>query len=192
MMLGSKLVKVRLTLASLAVLWLTLCTAHGQGTTFFSNGGQGNGVYAPVFLQGTGYGPGPDFSAELALVNSNVSLTPLVPTTTFRSGVPNPVASEFVFPISVVVPGVMPGERGTFVMRVWETALGSYDGAVKAGSYFGESEPITIQVGPENPVLSSLLNGLMPFTVAVPEPTVLTLAFAGAALIAIVARYRSR
>jgi hypothetical protein len=175
-------VSMRVLLIIISIV-VTMSSSFGQGTIYFSNGPGGIGVDAPVTLGTTDLGPGADFTAQLMLVQAGGSLSALVPTTTFRSGAMNPVAGHYLLPIAVSVPGVAPGQDATFVIRAWQTALGSYENAVRAGYYFGQSPPVTVLAGPDNPPFPAVLTGLERFTIVVPEPEPLLLISAGALLI---------
>src|SRR5687767_13418511 len=92
--------------------------SYGQGQVVFAN--RVTGVFdAPVILTGDPRGPGPDYSAQLLLQGANGSLTPLLPTTTFRpSGIgAAAVADRYWFPVTLDVPGVPSGANATFVVR---------------------------------------------------------------------------
>ena len=66
-------------------------------------------------------------------------------------------------------PGVESGSNATLVMRAWETALGSFESAVRAGYHYGESAPFLIRVG-GGPLPAAYLDTLQPFDIVVPEP----------------------
>ena len=100
-------------------------TGYAQGTVLLSN--LGGGVNAPVLYGdiAAGRGPGPDFTAQLLLVNANNALTPLLPTTTFRPPGTTPqtaIADRYLETRTVEVPGVAPGTRATFIVRAWRTS----------------------------------------------------------------------
>ena len=106
---------------------LTTVTCFAQGQVYFANrvGLQGSILNAPVTIQGTQDGPGPDYSVQLALLGANGSLTPLTPISTFNppgTGA-GAISSQFWAPKTVDVPGVFGGQQATFVVRAWLTAL---------------------------------------------------------------------
>ena len=72
-------------LIALAAVLIT-AASYGQGQVNFQNrvGSGGSILNAPVTIQGTQDGPGPDWSVQLLLQNANGSLTPLTPTSTFN------------------------------------------------------------------------------------------------------------
>src|SRR5258708_5090097 len=77
----------------------------------------GGAVNAPV-SRPDGSGAGAGVTAQLFRVNSNGSLTPLLPTTTFRTA---PVAARFyVLGALVGIDSVEPFETVTLRMRAWE------------------------------------------------------------------------
>jgi len=102
--------------AALAV-FLTTVSCFAQGQVNFANrvGMGGSIVNAPVIIQGTQNGPGAEFTAELALVGANGSLTPLIPTSTFGtdSSLPSEIRDMYWQPKIVDVP-VQPGTEATF------------------------------------------------------------------------------
>jgi len=118
-------------------------SSFAQGTLVFSNR-QPTGD-APVSLpDGTGAGNLPDVVAQLYLVvGSGASrvLTPLTPTTTFRTT--SPAAKFFLIPINpFAVDGVLPGQPATVRMRIHSGP--SYDYAVRHGSLYWESNDVFI------------------------------------------------
>src|SRR5688572_1936900 len=135
-----------LRLIPLGALLLELfprCAA--QGLIWFNNKVGGGGVDAPVLLQGTLEGPGPAFSAQL-YISDGGSLTPLTPATVFRErGVgAAAIASRYVVPVEVMVPSLPSGAPAILVMKAWNTSLGTFDDAVRAGYYYGQSSPFEI------------------------------------------------
>ncbi len=141
----------------------------GQGYVLFANK-FGAAVDAPVIrhLDPVRDGPGPEWTAQLFLMNQTV-LTPLYPSSTFR---PVPIAAVFGIPRywfakTNEVPGVLPGETATFLVRAWKTSFRTFEAAAKLG-YVGESAPVTITVGDvSTPALLAGLQGFEvgPFTV---------------------------
>jgi hypothetical protein len=170
---------------------LVTAASYGQGQVNFQNrvGSGGSILNAPVTIQGTQDGPGPDWSAQLVLVNANGSLTPLAPTSTFaKAGTGNAAAaSQFWAAKTVDIAGHFAGESLNFVVQSWLTSQGSYDAAVKAGGGFGTSAQFAAVLGgaqsdPNAPPATpgNLLN-LKAFTVVpVPEPSVIALGVLGA------------
>jgi hypothetical protein len=159
------------------VLFFACATAFGQGQVMFANR-LGTEVDAPVLGPGL-TGLGPAFSAQLMLVGSQDSLTPLLPITTFQPpGIgAAAIADRYWVPQTVEVPGVQPGEPATFVVRAWETASGDYWTAFGKG-LAGQSLPFSITVG-GGAMPAAKLTTLQAFTLVLPEPSVITLGMAG-------------
>jgi len=156
---------------------LAVVASYGQGQVVFGN--LGGGVNAPVMLGDTGHGPGPDYSAQLFL-SANGAFTALTPASTFRPAGTGAqaIADRYWVTQTVDVPGITPGNNGTFVVRAWKTSLGTYD-AAKAAGQSGESASVTIAVG-GGTLPPANLTGLAGFTVAVPEPSIIALGVLGA------------
>jgi len=138
---------------ALAVV-LTAVSCFAQGQVNFANrvGAGGSILNAPITVNGTQAGPGPDFSVQL-LLSANNSLTPLTPISTFNppgtgAGV---ISSQFWAPKTVDVPGVFGGQTATFVVRAWYTSLGSYGAALAAGVAYGSTDPFIVTVGGAGP-----------------------------------------
>jgi hypothetical protein len=176
------------------VALLTVTVSYGQGQVVFGN--LGGGVNAPVFDACVDRGPGPDYSAGLYLLGLNGSLTALAPTTTFRSAGTGAqaIADRYLTTKTVDVPGVAPGNPATFVIRVWQTRLGSYDAAVAAKFGYGMSASVTINVG-GGQLPAANLTGLQGFTIGLtlggvqcPEPSTIAVAALGASLLLLVRR----
>jgi hypothetical protein len=159
---------------SVAIVFLHL-SAFGQGAVVFNNrvGTEVNAGVACInqpFGGGAGRGPGPGYTAQLLLVGSGGSLTPLFPTTTFRTT--SAAAGFFINGVDVTIPGVSPGSPATLRMVVWLSAYGSYE-AARGHGFGGESINFTVTTGggllpPTN------LVGLQPFSVwCIPEPSTL-------------------
>ena len=99
--------------------------AWGQGQIYFSNRVPASGIDARfifscgMIMEGPGYTAqlyaGPAGAAESALI-------PIFPTTTFGTGVKG---GYFANPQTVTIPGVAPGQRGVFQVRVWDNAGGT-------------------------------------------------------------------
>jgi hypothetical protein len=165
-------------LIALAAALVTVAS-YGQGQVVFGN--LGGGVNAPVMYGDTGHGPGPDYTAQLYL-QSGATLTPLEPSTVFRAAGTGAqaVADRYLTTKTVDVPGVTPGNPGTFVIRAWKTSLGSYDAAFATKADYGFSTPVTVNVG-GGQLPAANLTGLQGFTViAIPEPSIIALGVLGA------------
>ena len=99
------------------------------------------------------------------------ALTPLFPTTIFRSA---PLAG-YIIPKDVIVPGIPGGNRATLVMRAFSGS--SWENS----SCRGESNPITIVLYGGFTGPASTLIGLQPFSVdCIPEPSSIALVACGA------------
>jgi hypothetical protein len=137
---------------------------------------QGNTYQAPIGGDTTGG------TAQLFLVGSGGTLTPLTPTTVFRTGAASPYLSAQV----VDVPGIAPGGSATFVLQAWVGGA-SYGDAANTAK--GQSAQFTVSglggtpvSGP--PITPPSLNGLQSFDLApvsFPEPSTIALATLGAA-----------
>ena len=185
---------------ALAVL-LTTITCLAQGQVYFANrvGAGGSILNAPVTIVGTQIGPGPDYSAQLFLVNADSSLTPLTPASTFnKAGTGSAaIASQFWAPQTVTIPGHFAGESLNFKVRAWLTSAGTFDNAVSQGQLVGQSDNFNAVLGgvasdasvpPTTP--ANLLN-LKSFVVFdFPEPSTLTIGLLGAAVLVMFRRSR--
>ena len=171
--------KLLVTLAAV----LVSVSSFAQGSLIFNNRTQTGD--APVTRpDGTGAGAG--ITAQLYLVGAGGVLTPLTPTTTFRTT--SAAAAFFVTEINpFVINGILPGQPATVRMRAWETAAGSYETASTSSTFLrGESNDVTIpQLGgtPAGgaPIPTPSLNGLQGFQLIVPEPSTMALGVLGAA-----------
>lgn len=157
--------------------------AQAQGTLTFNNK-VGTSVVAKVTKDGVGVS-GTEYTAQLVLVGAGGSLTALTPTAIFRTGAGAGYVSQPTE--EVVVPGVGAGSEGTFRMRAWNTAAGSYDAASTiAGNWAGQSADFKVNVG-GGLLPGSNLVGLQAFAVTltpIPEPaTIALLGLGGAALL---------
>jgi hypothetical protein len=171
--------KILLAIAALVIA----VSAQAQGTLTFHNK-VGTEVNAKVTNDGVGVA-GAEYTAQLVLVGGNGSLTALTPTAIFRTGAGIGYVSQPTE--EVVVGGVAAGSSGTFRMRAWNTAAGSYAAASTiAGNWSGQSAPFTVSLG-GGLLPGSNLVGLQAFSVTltpVPEPaTIALLALGGAALL---------
>jgi hypothetical protein len=84
-----------------------------------------------------------------------------------------------------VVPGAGYNVSVTLQIRAWAGGFNSYEEALAAGGYeLGYSDPIVIQTstGPDDQFPPRLV-GMQPFTLAIPEPALVTLTVIGAALL---------
>jgi hypothetical protein len=177
--------------AALAVL-LTTITCFAQGQVYFANrvGAGGAILNAPVVIPGNQDGPGPDWTAQLLLVNANNSLTPLMPASTFnKAGTGSAaIASGYWAPQTVTIPGHYAGETLNFVVRAWPTAYGSYEGAIAGVAGWGQSAVFSAVLGgasqdPNIPpaIPANLLNLKSFFVAIIPEPSTITIGLLGAA-----------
>jgi hypothetical protein len=165
-------------LIALAAAFIAVAS-YGQGQVVFANK-VGTTVDAPVTVLNSNptVGPGDQWSAQLFL-SANGALTALTPATTFRkAGVgPAAIADRYWNTQTVDVP-VAPGSDATFVVRAWQTSLGSFDAA--NGKASGQSDPFTVTVG-GGTLPPSNLTTLKAFTVSiVPEPSIIALGVLGA------------
>jgi len=127
------------TFALFSALILSVST-FAQGTLIFNN--RTPTADAPVSLaDGTGAGNLVGVVAQLYKVSAGGVLTPLLPTTTFRTTPPR--ATYFVQAITpFVVDGVLPGQSVTVRMRVYQGP--SYENAVALGLPHWESNDVVI------------------------------------------------
>lgn len=167
---------------NLSVVFAVLClslSSFAQGTVFFNNR-TSTGDVPFTRLDGSGLGEG--FTAQLFLVNG-LTLTPLTPTTTFRTT--SPATTPYIHALDIVVPSVPAGSPATFRIRVFETAAGSYDAAVSGLYMYGQTADVNVaQLGGVTPtggiVPTPDLAGLGNF-VYVPEPSTIAFGVLGAA-----------
>src|SRR5687767_3714778 len=100
-------------------------SSFAQGSLIFNNRTP-SGDYPIKRPDGSGVGAG--FTAQLYLVGAGGAVTPLTPTTTFRTS--SPAAAYFINDINpFIIDGILPGQPATVRMVVWETAAGSYEAA---------------------------------------------------------------
>jgi hypothetical protein len=174
-------------LIAIAAVMITAAT-YGQGQVVFAN--KQTGVFdAPVTIKDSNplTGPGAAYSAQLYLQGAGGTLTPLTPVATFRDAAAGAtgnaaLANRYWVAQNVDVPGVQPGANATFVIRAWQTALGSYDAATAAR---GQSDPFVVAVG-GGTLPPANLTTLQSFGVTVvPEPSVIVLGVLGAAALAL-------
>lgn len=148
-------------------------SALAQGTVNFNNLVPGV-VDAPVIFC-PGVGPSSFFRTTLWIYRGGFELTQLFPSTTFAVGGDSSVG--YVVPVTVDVPGVLPGGQVTLIMGV-----SGIFGPAEAG---GQSAPFTVTVGGAGLPPGNLV-GLQSFAVGtcVPEPK--TIIIAVAALVAVI------
>lgn len=138
-------------------------TTSNGGTVEFNNRIVGT-VDARVLLpDGTGVGAG--WIAELLAGPEGGTLTPVTPTTTFRTS--SAAAMGYLNSVDISVPKVAPGARSTLVMRAFNGA--SYD----TSTLRGQSKPITVVLGGAGvpPSLPATLAGMEGFTVGSATPS---------------------
>ncbi len=172
----------------LLIFLSSLLGCFGQGQVVFANK-VGTTLDAPVFLYPliSARGPGPDYSAQLLLVNDNQSLMPLLPISTFRPvgiGIAS-IADHFWVSELVDVPAMQPGASAKFLVRAWLTTAGSYESAVEH-NFAGQSAPFTINVG-GGTLPPTNLTTLTSFVV-LPEPSTVTLGVLGSVEMALCSR----
>jgi hypothetical protein len=168
--------KLLVTLAAVLVSVSAFAQGTTDGTINFNNRGL-SPADAPVRGDTAGA------TAQLFLVGAGGGLTPLLPTTTFRTG----AAAAFVNAALVSVPGVPAGGSATVRMRAWRGAA-SYDAAVTTpGAAWCESNNVLVNglggVPPTPgapPITPPNLNGLTEFAL-IPEPSTIALGVLGAA-----------
>lgn len=134
----------------------------GNGQLYFSNR-VGKDVDAPV-LRPDGSGAGVGVTAQLCLVGSDGTLTPLGPATTFRTS--SSAALPYINAVTITVPNAGPGTTVTVRMRAWEGA--SYETA----SLKGESNDVKVALGGETIVPPNLV-GLRGFTLSEATPRII-------------------
>lgn len=170
------------SLAVLGAAWSV--AALGQGMVNFCNVNSGTGLDAPIFRgDGVTKLSGPEFTAELLAGTSAVSLS-VVAQTRFLTG---DGAGYFQGGV-VSLPMVAPGESAFLQVRVFSTSYGSFPAAqtVLLNDVWGMSSIFKIATGgagiPPSP--PAALTGLNGFSLAIiPEPSALSLAGAGTALL---------
>ena len=154
-------------------------SAFAQGTVYFNNK-VGTLVDAKVsnsegLFAGAGVGAG--YTAQLALVAPEGSLTLLAPTTTFRTA--SAGQKFYVFGVTLTIPGTTANQQVTLRMLAWETIAGSYAAAKVGFDYnYGQSNDVVVTLGGAVPgapdALPGTLTGLSSFSVGpqpIPEPT---------------------
>jgi len=160
------------TIAAIAALMISV-TGYSQGTFLFNNRDTGNGIDAKITDAVSGAGISTGFTAQMWLINGT-STTPLLPTTTFRTGNAAGYVTAPADPLSV--PGVAGGANATLRM----VAFNGSD--FNSSTVRGMSAPFTIALGGGGspPSTPSPLIGLTSFTVAiVPEPATIALGILG-------------
>jgi hypothetical protein len=161
-------------LITLAALMVASATAWAQGQIALDNLNiPGGGV--PITGDTTGA------TAQLWLVGTGGALTPLAPTTTFRTS--PAAATAYVVPAVVTLDGIKGGTSETFVLRAFKGA--SWDSATAQG----QSNPFTVTLGGDAldgnpPATPAKMAGFQTFAIAsvtTPEPSTIALAALGAA-----------
>ena len=140
--------------------------AFAQGLVYFNNRVTGVVDARVTWLAEQGIGAG--YTAQLFGAPEGtpvVKLTPLFPTTTFRTS--SAASQGYINPVVVEVPGVAPGQRATLVMRVFPT------GGIFELPYGGESNQIIVTLGGDI-LPPANLEGLRPFPCCIPERSTLT------------------
>lgn len=167
------------TLIVLAAIFIA-ASSFAQGVVVFNNRVTGL-IDAPV-MRGPANpgGAGEGVTAQLMLVGAGGALTPLIPTTTFRTT--SVAATPYVNGVDVTVPGVEPGNAATLRMVAYQTAAGSFEAARNSTSFaFGQSNDITVTLGGGTLPPANLV-GLQGFSMfVVPEPSTIALGILGAA-----------
>lgn len=121
----------------LILFFLTTVAGFGQGSVYFNNRVPGEVDARVVLPDGTGAGAG--WIAQLFIDSGGGQLTPLQPSTTFRTS--SQAAMGYVESVDMTIPGVAPGAQATFVMRAFngptfETSTLRY-----------QSNPFTLRLG---------------------------------------------
>lgn len=158
------------------VVSASVISSHSQGTIEF-------GTFKSEIRFSNGIGLGVGYTAGLFLAAGLTQTTTPLGITDFIPG------TGFLNPINVTVPGVPGRTLGTFVIRVWDTASGSF---ANARITRGESAPFTVASlggAGEPPDLPASLDGstYAGFTI-LPEPSTYALGIAGLGALAIMRR----
>lgn len=171
-MLGMK----KYIISAFAMVFIGAVASRGQGFVNFDTRVPG-GVDAPIRIDlGDGSrGPGPLYSAALYLVGDGGRSLTLVPDslTTFGSG----ADAVYIVPKVVQIPGVPGGTSATFVLGMWQTAEGSFEGAIVRG----QSERFTVIPSASSAFPADLPATLTGFNLLIPEPSAMCLIVTGAA-----------
>lgn len=178
---------------------ILMTPALGQGTISFANWSQLSGVEAyvnrsddpsPAGRLGVGYW------AQLYVGPINTPADSLVPVgvpvefKNYTSGAP----SGIVLGGTVVVPFLGGGYPAVVQMRAWSGVAGrTYETARATGWNYGQSGSITITLGNagSTPTIPVPLWGLQPFTVLVPEPSIMALGILGFTVLLVARKRRS-
>jgi hypothetical protein len=169
-------------LAIFGVLLSSVLT-HAQGQVLFANRAEAVGLDVPVFILGTLSGPGAGWATQLLLVGSNGSLTPLLPMSAFQTPLrTDPTRDRYWSPQTVEVPGVLPGNPATFIVRAWEPALGTFEQVIHSRiGMWAESTPFTVTLG--GTLDPAPLVTLQSFTIGWPEPSTYILGIVGGTIL---------
>lgn len=163
------------------LLLMAQLSVFAQGRIYFNNR---NSVGDTGVSRPDGRGAGAGVTAQLMLVGPGGELTPLFPTTSFRTF--SPATEYFIVPVQVDLPGVPGGSAATFRMRAWEGS--SWENATLRG----ESNDVFIpylagsDIHWPDPLPEPDLSGLQGFTLApIPEPSTIAFGVLGLVLISL-------
>jgi hypothetical protein len=162
---------------------------NGRTITAPATAAAGATTYRAGIFRADGSGAGAGATAGLFFASDagNPTATPLA-TTTFRL---NNTFEVFAAPQDVVVPGVPVGSTANFIVRVWETAAGSYAAAdrwARGESSSWTSDPLGGTVPGNPPAANATMSGFMGAYFLIPEPS--SLAFAAIGISAMILRRR--
>jgi len=174
--------------ATLAIsLWASAVVSHAQGTVNFANAGAWGSAQVHIDSLSGAFVTSSTYMAQLLLVGTGGSLTPIGPVANFLQG-----ANGFFNGGTVTVAGVAPLANATFQIFAWDgasgqatyaSALASWQGGAIHGGY-AEPYPagVTVALGgagsPQGPPAG--LAGLQPWAVTiVPEPSTIALGVIG-------------
>lgn len=148
--------------------------------------------HAPISLPDGRLAEGPSFTAGLFLVQAQG--LDLLATTPLEPG----AGAGYFRARAIEIPNHPPGSSATFRVRVWDTAAGSYDDAVRLGRYHGEflneagspliHVPLLSGINSPGPFAPPKLDGMQPLTL-IPEPDTIALTILGALMLAGVAMF---
>jgi len=174
--------------ATLALsLWASAVVSHAQGTVNFANAGAGFNAQVYIDVVGGSQFAGAGYMAQLLLVGTGGSLTPVGNVANFIAG-----ANGYFNGGAVTVPGIAAGANATFQIFAWNGASGqaAYAPALAAwqagliyGGYAKPDAGVTIALGgapgpPQGP--PNALVGLQPWNVTiVSEPSTIALGIIG-------------
>jgi len=168
-------------------LWASAVVSHAQGTVNFANAGAGFNAQVRIDDPINGaFVTSASYMAQLLLVGTGGSLTPIGPVANFLAG-----ANGYFNGGAVAVPNVAAGANATFQIFAWDgasgqsayaAALAAWQGGVIHGGYSKPDAGVTIALGgggsPQGPPAG--LVGLQPWAVTiVPEPSTIALGIIG-------------